>query len=430
MITITINVRKIARFLLSILLSLASVATFLFSGLILIRMRHWWSIIGLTVTKTVAASSAIPLAIWGMLLFVAGVWRRSIGMMTFAGLGAAIAGWYSYVVTRPHDGFDRAFGSGWQQRIPEDLSKRMLQSRLHLLPPRARSGVFHRNMPVGRTLDSDEPLLADVWEPPADVPRTGLALLYLHGGAWHYGDKDLGTRYFFRHLINQGHVVLDLSYTMAHKAQLPAMVGDVKEAIVWLKRHAPRYGIDEDRIVVAGGSAGAHLALLTAYTPNQPQFQPNNITDDTSVRAVVALYPPVDLRAIQVRSEVKYGQLFKPDSFLSRVLDRAGAYPLGLIPKLLGGLPDEVPDVYAMGSPVNHVSAECPPTLVIQGSHDVFDWLNDTRYFVQKLRAAGVATVYVELPNTDHAFDLLLPRISPATQAAFYDIDRFLALMV
>ena len=90
-----------------------------------------------------------------------------------------------------------AFGSGWQQRIPEDLSKRMLQSRLHLLPPRARrSGVFHRNMPVGRTLNSDEPLLADVWEPPADVPRTGLALLYLHGGAWHYGDKDLGTRYF------------------------------------------------------------------------------------------------------------------------------------------------------------------------------------------------------------------------------------------
>lgn len=430
MVTITINLRKIARFLFSIALSLAAVATFLFSGLILIRMRHWWSIIGLAVTKTAAASSAIPLALWGIILFMLGLWQRSIGVMTFAGLGAVIASWYSYIVTRPHDGFDKAFGTGWQQRIPADLAGRMLQSRLHLLPPRARTGAFQRNITVGRQLESARPLQADLWEPPADVPRTGLTLLYLHGGAWHYGDKDLGTRYFFRHLTNQGHVVLDLSYTMAHKAQLPAMVGDVKEAIVWIKHNAARYGVDPERVVVAGGSAGAHLALLAAYTPNKPSLQPDTLADDTSVRAVVALYPPVDLRAIQVRSEVKYGHIFRPDSLLSRVLNRAGAYPLGLIPKMLGGLPDEVPDAYALGSPVNHVSAECPPTLIIQGVHDVFDWLNDTRYFVQKLRAAGVTIVYVELPNTDHAFDLLLPRIAPATQTTFYDIDRFLALMV
>ena len=89
---------------------------------------------------------------------------------------------------------------------------------------------------------------------------------------------------FFRHLINQGHVVLDLSYTMAHKRSCRPWSVMSKKQLCGLNANAPRYGIDEDRIVVAGGSAGAHLALLTAYTPNQPQFQPNNITDDIGPR--------------------------------------------------------------------------------------------------------------------------------------------------
>jgi acetyl esterase/lipase len=415
---------------LHLVLSLAAVATFLFSGLILIRMRHWWSIIGMTVAKTLAASSVIPLAIWGVMLALIGVWRRSFGIFAFASVGTAIATWYGLLVTRPHNAFEETFGSDWEARIPPQLHERMMPSRRHFLPPRAHRGAFHRDIVVGKKLDTELPLLADLWEPPTDVPKTGLVLLYLHGGAWHYGDKDLGTRYFFRHLTGQGHVVLDLSYTMANKALLSDMIGDVKESVAWLKKNAARYGFDPARIVVAGGSAGAHLALLTAYTPNDHRFQPSYTKMDTSIRAVVAFYPPVDLRNIQLRSEMKYGEIFKPGSLLTRVLDRVGAYPLGLIPKMLGGTPDEVPELYALGSPVNHVSAENPPTLVIQGTHDVFDWLSDTRFFIQKLRAAGVTTVYVELPFTDHAFDLSLPRISPAAQTAFYDVDRFLALMV
>lgn len=423
MITITINLRKIARFLLAVVISVLSLGTALYSGLILVRMRRWWSVIGLTVTKTTAASLAPLVALWGVVLGVIGVWRRNPFVAALAAIGTAISSTYTALVTRPHDAFERAFGPDWESRIPPSIAPRMLNSRLHLIPPRARTGAFHRNVVVGTQGATQEPLLADIWEPPLDVPRTGLLFLYLHGGAWHYGQKDLGTRYFFRHLTTQGHVVLDLAYTMAHKAQLPDMIGDVREAIGWIKRNAARYGVHPDRIVLSGGSAGGHLALMTSYTSHEA-------AGDLSVRGVVALYPPVDLRAIQLRSETKYGRIFQPDSLLSRVLKRAGAYPLGLIPKLVGGTLVDVPQQYVWGSPVNHVSAECPPTLIIQGTHDVFDWVNDVRFFVQKLRAARVPVVYVELPLTDHAFDLALPRISPAAQSAFYDIDRFLALMV
>jgi acetyl esterase/lipase len=52
------------------------------------------------------------------------------------------------------------------------------------------------------------------------------------------------------------------------------------------------------------------------------------------------------------------------------------------------------------------------------------------RTLAQRLEASGVPVVYVEFPQTEHAFDLvILPRLSPAAQAALYDVDRFLGLV-
>ena len=57
-------------------------------------------------------------------------------------------------------------------------------------------------------------LLCDLWQPPRGVASSGLALVFLHGGAWYMLDKDFFTRPFFRHLAAQGHVVMDVAYRM------------------------------------------------------------------------------------------------------------------------------------------------------------------------------------------------------------------------
>ena len=124
-------------------------------------------------------------------------------------------------------------------------------------------------------------------------------MIYLHGGAWRYGTKDMRTRTFFRRLTAQGHVVLDLAYRLAPLASVPEMASDVKQGIIWLKEHASEYGVEPDKVVLMGGSAGGHLALLAAYTPDHPAFQPDDLEKDTSVRAVVAFYPPTDLGALE-----------------------------------------------------------------------------------------------------------------------------------
>ena len=83
----------------------------------------------------------------------------------------------------------------------------------------------------------------------------------------------------------------------------------------------------------------------------------------------------------------------------------------------------------ALMSPITHVGPHCPPTLLIQGSHDHITSLDDVRALYYSLETTGVPVVYAELPYVEHAFDLVAPRTSPAAQAALYDVERFLALM-
>lgn len=98
--------------------------------------------------------------------------------------------------------------------------------------------------------------------------------------------------------------------------------------------------------------------------------------------------------------------------------------------QFLGGTPGEWPELHRQVSPITHVGPNTPPTLQIAGEHDVY--VSEAQAgpeLHRSLQAAGVPSVYVELPQTDHAFDVFFPEISPAAQSAIYDVDRFLALM-
>ena len=99
--------------------------------------------------------------------------------------------------------------------------------------------------------------------------------------------------------------------------------------------------------------------------------------------------------------------------------------PIGL----LGGTPEEIPEIYVLGSPITHVGSHCPPTLLLQGADDI-GIVTGARHLHSALHKAGVTSIYVEYPDTEHGFDLVCPQISPVAQAATYDLERFLALVI
>jgi acetyl esterase/lipase len=120
-------------------------------------------------------------------------------------------------------------------------------------------------------------------------------------------------------------------------------------------------------------------------------------------------------------------------SIMGKNYDRLGldkGLEAGSFVNLLGGEPDGIPQIYALFSPLTHVHPGCPPTLLIQGEDDLITPLGASRDLYNKLVRAGVPAVLIVFPQTDHGFDLVLPLISPTAQAALYDIERFLALIV
>lgn len=259
-------------------------------------------------------------------------------------------------------------------------------------PPQAR---WQRDIPFWRIADSGRTLLCDIWQPPA------------------------------------------------------GMVGDVKRAVAWLKAHSAEYGVDPDRIVVGGSSAGGHLAQLAGFAPGHPGLTPADVQGlDLTVRGIISCYGPSDLTACFSHTNqhrIPGVGATPPDMKLlagpapAWVLKRFGpnAARLGLrkmavagrLDWLMGGTPEQVPERYALCSPINHVHAGCPPTLLLQGTDDLITSAAATRELYGKLRGLRVPAICVIYPHTDHGFDLMLPAWSPSARGARSEIDRFLAAL-
>jgi acetyl esterase/lipase len=377
------------------------------------------------------------------------VWQPLTALIGLLASSASL--YYLILMTRDHDQFEKAFGKDWQSKISTPARRRLLRQRwTWRLPGVAQPGVKRDlafwTVPGAR----GRKLLCDLWTPPDRVERTGLAFIYFHGSDWYLLDKGFGTRTFFRQLAAQGHVVMDVAYRLFPETDIPGMVGDVKRSIVWMKRNAAQYGVNPARIVIGGGSAGGHIALLAAYSPITPDLTPEDTRGcDLTVRGVISEYGPTDLETCYYHTRQHRTTQGKQPKTISQLLpnpasggwmralikdyDRLGMgkpSDAGAFYNLLGGHPNEVLDRYCDLSPITQVHPGCPPTLLIQGEDDLITPVQATRAFYHKLVACGVPAINVILPHTDHAFDLMLPEYSPAAQAALYDIERFLALMV
>lgn len=410
---------------------LAFFTTFL-SLLALTRLRGR-ALLYLTSFKMLGAAMTPLLAVIGGLSAGVGVWRRDRWAVLGGVLGAGLALYHVRRVTAPHRAFEQNLGPDWSEHISSDLLGGWRSARFGAPRRTVRSVHCEADIVLGIHPETHSPLLADLWQPGPGAPRSGLAVVYLHNSGWHYLNKDFLTRPFFRDLVGQGHVVLDVAYTLAPQTRLPGMLADVRRAIVWLKANAARYQVEPQRIVLMGASAGAHLALLAAYTSNEHTLEANDISEGlgSSVCGVVSYYGVGDLLA----AHRGFQRIPTGGATIERWMIRAGMLapgkhivgPPDFVPSLLGVPPEQVAEACPSGSPLHYVNQYCPPTLLLHGAHDFGVDPAQSRQLYEALRKYKVPAVYVELPCSDHAFDLFFPQWAPAYQSATYDVERFLA---
>jgi acetyl esterase/lipase len=219
-----------------------------------------------------------------------------------------------------------------------------------------------------------------------DHPTGCPTLLQVHGGGWVIGDKREQGRPLMLHLASRGWVCFAPNYRLSPRATWPDHLVDVKRALAWVRSEGAAYGADPGFLVLTGGSAGGHLVALAALTANDPRYQPGFEDVDTSVSGCVPYYGVYDLAGETGTKAAKVRR--------RHVLERI----------VMKTTEDQV---YRDASPLEAVRADAPPFLVIHGRNDTLVPVAEARLFVERLRAVSTSpVVYIELPGTQHAFDV------------------------
>lgn len=189
---------------------------------------------------------------------------------------------------------------------------------------------------------------------PAGAEAPMPVVVFYHPGAWQRRDKRAVRTMF---MLEHGFAVVSIGYRLAQHAQFPAQVQDANDGLRHLLDHADDYGIDPERVVLAGTSAGAHLATLAVLANDQTAFHP---VEGFRPRGIMAIYGAYDMPRLVQDEELTDVDQSSPDS------------PLGL---MLGAPPAEVPDALHDASPVSFARADVPPFLLMHGREDrVLPW--------------------------------------------------------
>lgn len=288
-----------------------------------------------------------------------------------------------------------ALGEHFSERIPSAVQAGMrpapivigeLFRGLQAPEPRTTSSVVF-GAPDG------SPLRMDIYSPAFAGPHP--AIVQIYGGAWQHGDPRENAA-FASYFATRGYVVFAIDYRHAPRWGWTAQIEDVRNALAWIRNHGRERGADVARMAIVGRSAGAHLALLAAYTPGAPP-----------VAAVVSLYGPTDLTR-------GFREPPRPDPLNVRAVLSA----------FMGGTPDAQPDAYRAASPLTYATHALPPTLLVYGGRDHVVAPSFGAALHRQLRATGTTSVLLELPWAEHAFDAV--PFGPGGQLALYYVERFL----
>jgi acetyl esterase/lipase len=247
------------------------------------------------------------------------------------------------------------------------------------------------------------PLAMDLTEPASAAPRPAPAVVYIHGGGWFMGDRQLhrllGNPFAgdpsFAETVNQaltqrGYVVASFDYRLAPLYPAPAQLEDAKCAIRFLRANATTFGIDPARIGVYGESAGGNLTALLGTVGPAAGYDVGEYADQSSaVEAAVDLYGPTELT---------------DPAFI-------GTHPIALLAHELDYGSSMASATAA--SPLDYVSNRSAPFLVLHGADDTFLPPLNSRAFSAALQSAGVSAELVMVQHTGHS--MTTPGQLPAT---------------
>lgn len=232
----------------------------------------------------------------------------------------------------------------------------------------------------------------------------GAAVLFMMSGGWVSGwvppenfvdPKAPDGLKHFRELVDHGYTLVIVRHGSSPQFKVPEAVADVRRAVRYLRLRAADFKIDPNRIGVCGGSAGGHLSLMLGTASDEGEKDSKDDVDRASdrVAAVVAYFPPVDLR------DWVGDKRFPALHFDAKLAESV--------------------------SPILHVSKDDPPTLLIHGDKDDLVTLKNSEDIEAALKKEGVPCELIVMQGAGHGF--AGEQGKQASEALIKWFDKYLA---
>ncbi len=221
-------------------------------------------------------------------------------------------------------------------------------------------------------------------------------IVWSHGGAWRSGSKSsmpLGK------LVEDGYAIASVDYRLSTEAKFPAQVHDIKAAIRFLRAQGSEWKLPTKKIVIAGDSAGAHLAALVGVSNGNTELEGtvgDGLKQSSDVQGIISFYGAANLTTILKQST--------PHGLSVRV---------PALDLLLGDQPTNVPALARLASPIFHVDAHDPPLLLLHGDQDPQMPINQSLELLGAYQKVKAPVQFEVVHGAAHG------------GAAFYDAERY-----
>lgn len=225
-------------------------------------------------------------------------------------------------------------------------------------------------------------LQLDIYSPRKPVGKLPV-VVWIHGGSWNSGSKDFCPIGF---MAAQNLAIVSINYRLTQIAPFPAQLYDCKGAIRWLRANAAAHDLDGDHIGIFGASAGGHLALLLADTPDNPALEGDvggHLNFSSRVQCVCAFYPPTDLDRLVSDPKVRVDT----NADVARLIGGPVAYDL---------------EKAQAASPLTYVTKDCAPVFLMHGGADTLVPPEQSVIFYGALLKAGVDAHLEIIPKKGH----------------------------
>lgn len=237
-------------------------------------------------------------------------------------------------------------------------------------------------------------LKMDILQPEAKSPQP--AVLFITGGGFINANKDNYIQQRLK-MAEAGYVVASMEYRVAPTVLFPAPLEDVKSAIRYLRANASKFGIDTNHVAVFGASAGGYLAAFAGTSNGDKQFDRGEHLDQSSqVQAVIDFYGLSDLTRV--------GEGF-PDAVVQKHASASSTEAIWVNGTSVfneGGPITRFPEKTAAANPINYISKNTPPFLIMHGSADTVVSPHQTEMLHKALIAHGINSTYYVVKGAEH----------------------------